>query len=107
MVEIEIDTFSETVLLTSISFNDTKPIKSKDLNLAISSVGPQTAALTLGRKINTLSRQQRSESGMAGSTDPVNTLGLVFGLIFTLIFCGAFIVGCFFYGRYRDSIEST
>jgi len=33
----------------------------------------------------------------------VNVLGLVFGLIFTVIFIAAIVIGCYLFGKWRDS----
>jgi len=74
---------------------------SETITKAIDELGQQKVALALGRlslSINGDMEEYRPDD--SGKT--INVLGLVFGLIFTVIFIAAIVIGCYLFGKWRD-----
>lgn len=74
---------------------------SETISKAIDDLGAQKTALALGRLSNSINGDME-EYRPDDSGQTINVLGLVFGLIFTVIFIAAIVIGCYLFGKWRD-----
>lgn len=74
---------------------------SETISKAIDELGQQKVALALGRLSNSINGDME-EYRPDDSGKNINVLGLVFGLIFTVIFIAAIVIGCYLFGKWKD-----